>query len=444
MNKLKIMFTIYTTKLLIKVLKLTKNGGTTLPGRYALKICPDILKETSRGYKTIFITGTNGKTTTSKMVTNMIKGNGCSVISNDAGANMKSGITTTFIKNYSNKKDKGYAIIEIDEANLRLVSDEIDVSYVLITNIFRDQLDRYGEVYTTLAKILDGIKSSSTKLILNGDEPLFGNIDIENEKLFYGIDIIGSNEVGLNVEGKFCVKCGSPYSYNFVSYSHLGDYFCTGCGYKRPHIDFLSTNINFNGDGTTSFEYKEHDVSIKLSGLYNVYNATSALSVIDILGLDLSKSIKVLENESSPFGRQEEIDINGKKVKLMLAKNPAGFNEAISTVNYREDEVLACFILNDKQADGRDVSWIYDVNYESIVPKLSEVFVGGTRGYDMAIRINTAGVPKDKINVFQTHDELINMIGNCNVDKIDVFSTYTAMMEFRKYLYEKKYINKLY
>ncbi len=444
MNTIKKFFTIYFTKILISLLKLFNYGGTNLPGKIALKLYPNILMETSKGYKTIFVTGTNGKTTTTKMIVNMIKNNGFQVITNDAGANMKPGITTTFISNYKKRTEEAFAVIEIDEANLKLVSCDVNVNYLLITNIFRDQLDRYGEVYTTLVKILEGVNRTDTVLVLNGDEPLFGNLDKENRIDYFGFDIKNDNEIDVNVEGKFCIKCGNPYSYNFLSYSHIGDYYCEKCGYKRPELNFVANNIIQNKDGTSTFEYKNISINIKMLGLYNVYNALSAISISEVIGLDLDKSVEALRNEDSPFGRQEEVIINDKKVMLMLVKNPAGFNEALNTLLAIEDDVTASFILNDKFADGTDVSWIYDVSFEKVNQIIKKAYVGGDRAFDMAIRLNVSGVEKDKIKVFPSYHQYLEYINSCEDDKIYTFLTYTAMLEFRKFLFDKKYISKLF
>ncbi len=444
MNTIRVYFTVIITKIIIKLLKILNHGGTNLPGKVALKLCPNILTEVSKGYTTIFVTGTNGKTTTTKMIVNMLKDSGHDVITNDAGANMKTGIMTTFIKSYKKNIQNRFAVIEIDEANVKLVSSEVHMNYLLITNIFRDQLDRYGEVYTTLTKIIDGVNSDDTVLILNGDEPLFGNIEKENKKLFFGIDNKNDEKVDINVEGKFCICCGTEYSYNFVSYSHLGDYYCEKCGYKRPTLDYIVSDIKQNKNGTSDFKYKENIINIKMSGLYNVYNAVSALAVAEVLGLDLEKSINSLENESSPFGRQEEVDINGKKLKLMLVKNPAGYNEALNTLLSAEEVVTASFLLNDNFADGQDVSWIFDVSFEKIAHVVKKAYTGGTRSFDMAIRVNIAGVPKEDISVFSSYEMFLDMISCCEDDTIYTFLTYTAMMEFRKFLFDKKYISKLY
>ncbi|WOO86735.1 Mur ligase family protein [Mollicutes bacterium LVI A0039] len=444
MKKIRVGFTIYFTKLCISLLRLFKSGGTSLPGKIALKLYPNILREVSSGYKTIFITGTNGKTTTAKMIVNMIRSNGYDVITNDAGANMKTGITTCFIKNYKGQSQGGYAVIEIDEANLQLVSPEVEVSYLLITNIFRDQLDRYGEIYTTLAKIIEGVNDEQTVLILNGDEPLFNNIDLPNQKVFFGLELENDDEIDVNVEGKFCVRCKHPYSYNFLSYSHLGDYYCESCGYKRPTLAYSGTDVVQNKNSTSTFRYENKDINIKMSGLYNVYNAMSAITIAETIGLDMDKAIVSLEAEKSPFGRQEEVIIGDKAVKLMLVKNPAGYNQALDTLLAVDDNVTAGFLLNDNFADGQDVSWIFDVAFERVSGIVKHAYVGGVRSYDMAIRLNVSGVTKDKIEVFDSYNEFLELIEACEDDAVYVFLTYTAMMEFRRFLFDKKLIDKLY
>ncbi len=444
MSKIRVLFTVYTTKLVIFGLKLLRRGGTNLPGKVAIKMCPDILSKVSKGYTTIFVTGTNGKTTTTKMLVSMLIENGQRVITNEAGANMKTGIITCFIDNYKNRNKNAYAVIEIDEANLKHVSKEIDINYLLITNIFRDQLDRYGEVYTTLNMILDGINSTETVLLLNGDEPLFGNIKKENKKIFFGLDIKNNNKVDVNVEGKFCINCGSPYEYNFVSYSHLGDYYCEGCGYKRPSLDYVVKDIVQNSDGTTEFVYNENKIKLNMSGLYNVYNAIAGICVTETLGLDVNKSIVSLSKEKSPFGRQEEIMIEGKKLKLMLVKNPAGYNEALNTLMTLDKKVCVCFMLNDRAADGKDVSWIFDVGFEKVAEVIKSAYCGGERAFDMAIRVNISGVEKENIKTFPSYQQFLDLVSNCEDDTIYTFVTYTCMLDFRKFLFDRKYISKLY
>ncbi len=443
MKKLRIFLTIIITKVIIVLLRIMKKGGTNMPGKVAQRLCPDILSHVSENYKTIFVTGTNGKTTTTKMIVNMLKENNIEVISNEAGANMKTGIITCFVQNYRFKKKDRFAIIEIDEANLKYVSKEVKGAYLVITNIFRDQLDRYGEVYTTLRKILEGVNDKDMTLILNGDEPLFGDIEKDNKRVFFGLNIEKDNQVDINVEGKFCIKCGKPYEYNFVSYSHIGDYYCE-CGYKRPEITYFVDRVVHNSDGSTEFSYKNKNVKINMSGLYNVYNALAAISVSEMLGLNLDSVINSLSKEKSPFGRQEEVSIYGKNIKLMLVKNPAGFNEALNILTTVNKDVTTCFMLNDNAADGKDVSWIFDTSIEKVTSLIKYTYCGGNRAYDMAIRLNIGGVDKEKIKVVTSYPIFLEQLSKCEDDTIYTFVTYTAMMEFRKFLFDKKFISKLY
>ena len=221
-------FTLFLTKTILK-------GGTTFPGRVALKLDNNILATVSKGYKVVLVTGTNGKTTTTSMIYNIIKEKGYPVITNNTGANLFPGIVTTFVENYKffNKDENKYAIIEVDEANLKFITKYINPEIITVTNLFRDQLDRYGEVYTTLTKILEGITLvPESKLVLNGDESLLGKLDVKNPLVFYGFKTpINENKtIDGNADSKFCKFCKTPYSYNFVTYNHLGDYYCTGCG----------------------------------------------------------------------------------------------------------------------------------------------------------------------------------------------------------------------
>ena len=223
-------------KLTLFLSKHILKGGSTFPGTVALKFDKNILKKVSDGYKVILVTGTNGKTTTTSMITNILKKTNTNVITNNTGANLYRGIVSCFIDNYKffNKKaNGGYAVIEVDEANLKFVTDFISPEIITITNLFRDQLDRYGEVYTTLDKILEGvIKVPKAKLILNGDDSLFGKLPIKNKILYYGFNcnINNNTKIDVNADAKFCKLCKSQYEYNFITYNHLGDYYCPNCG----------------------------------------------------------------------------------------------------------------------------------------------------------------------------------------------------------------------
>lgn len=436
-------FTLFLTKTILK-------GGTTFPGRVALKIDKNILSKVSKGYKVILVTGTNGKTTTTSMIYNIIKESGHPVITNNTGANLFPGIVTTFVDNYKfgSKVKDNYAVIEVDEANLKYITEYITPEVITVTNLFRDQLDRYGEVYTTLNKILEGIYNvPETTLVLNGDESLLGKLDLKNPVHFYGFDkaVNDNKTIEINADAKFCKFCKTPYEYNFVTYNHLGDFYCPNCGYKRSDLMYAVTDIiDINADSST-IKFNDLEVSINQSGTYNIYNGLCAYSIAKELGIDDSVIKKSLENQSSSFGRQETINVEGKDVKIFLVKNPAGYNQSLDTICLNKERFAAAFLLNDNYADGQDVSWIWDVDFEKLTEtNIDEVYISGLRAYDMAVRLKTAGLDPNKFVIEEQYEALTEAIKNGRCDKLYILATYTAMINYRKYLHSKGYIKNLW
>ena len=436
-------FTLFLTKTILK-------GGTTFPGRVALKLDSNILAKVSKGYKVVLVTGTNGKTTTTSMIYNIIKEKGFPVITNNTGANLYPGIVTTFVENYKffSKDENKYAIIEVDEANLKYITKYITPEIITVTNLFRDQLDRYGEVYTTLTKILEGITLvPESKLVLNGDESLLGKLDVKNELIFYGFKTpINENKtIDVNADSKFCKFCKTPYSYNFVTYNHLGDYYCTGCGYTHPSIKYGVDEILELTAESSTVKFGDTEIYLGQSGVYNIYNALCAYSIAKELEVDDSTIKKSLESQSSSFGRQEIINIDDKEVKIILVKNPAGYNQALDTLCLNKDSFSCALLLNDNYADGRDVSWIWDVNFENLKDAdLDEVYVSGLRAFDMAVRLKTAGIPSSKLIIEEDYENLTSKIRNGKNKKLYILATYTAMINYRKYLHSKGYIKNLW
>ncbi|WP_055667384.1 Mur ligase family protein [Desnuesiella massiliensis] len=451
MSKINIrtIFSIIVSKTVLRISQKFLKGGSNFPGRVALKLSPSILKDISKKYKVILITGTNGKTTTTSMIYNIFKENGFNTITNSTGANMLPGIVSCFIENYSfNKKEIKYAVIEVDEANVKFITEYLYPEVITITNLFRDQLDRYGEVYTTLNKILEGInKSPSSKLVLNGDESLLGNLELKNQSFYYGFEtpINDSKEVEINADAKFCKCCKAPYDYEFVTYNHLGNFYCSNCGYKRPLLNFSVNSIKDINAEFSEVKINHREFLINQPGVYNIYNALCAYSIAKIYNIDDKIIYSALENQKSSFGRQETIHIDGKEVKIVLVKNPAGYNQAIDTLCLNDKKIGAAFMLNDNYADGRDVSWIWDVNFEKIKNlNIDQIFISGLRTYDMAVRLKIAGLEESKFIIKEDFDDLLDSIKSSSNQTIYILATYTAMINFRKSLYSKGYIQKLW
>jgi len=425
-------------------------GGSNFPGRVALKLDKNILRTVAADYKIIVITGTNGKTTTTSMVYNMIKDSDRKVISNNTGANMLPGIIACFIEHFSFSKDtiEKYAVIEADEANLKLITQYITPEIITVTNLFRDQLDRYGEVYTTLKKILQGIETvPSTKLVLNGDESLLGDLGLSNKCIYYGFETSLDNniKIDVNADAKFCKKCQSPYKYHYLTYNHLGNFYCENCGYKRPDLKYSVNEISeLNPEGSL-VEINSKQYYINIPGTYNIYNALCAVSIAKEIGIDNLVIFNSLKSQKSSFGRQEAIDIEGKNIKIILVKNPAGYDEALTTVSLDKRRINLALLLNDNYADGRDVSWIWDVKFEKLTQlDIEKILISGLRLYDMATRLKIAGLNEEKFLVTESYDELLNGIKETQSKTVYILATYTAMISLRKFLKTKGYIKELW
>lgn len=418
-------------KMAEKLLKISGRGATTLPGRIALFIKKNILVKLSRGVKVIIVTGTNGKTTSARMIEEGLKESGKSYFMNRSGANLITGITTAFIMNSSvfGKCRKEYALIECDENALKKVSLYIDAHIMLVTNVFRDQLDRYGEVSSTLSAIRTGAENMpNCILVLNADDPLtFSLSALKNRYYSYGVNI--PLQMGGRSDTDYCIFCKSPYRYRSKTYSQLGDFYCEGCGYSREkpvfsadalidaNADYSSVFVNLNG--------KSSIFKINLGGAYNIYNSIGAAAVLSVLGIDIKTLENSLANFSGAFGRME----NFGSTKMLLVKNPAGFTQTMNYIRTLKIKNLI-FVLNDNAADGCDVSWIWDADIE-ISENVENIYAFGVRSGDMALRLKYEGyapkIIKDYEKFYALTDE----------ENTVIIPTYTAMMALRPYLAQK-------
>ncbi len=396
---LKKILSISVCKGLIKIGQLMGKKGSYTPGVIAMKICPDILRMLSAQVRgdIIFVCGTNGKTTTNNLLCSLIESNGKKVVCNKVGANMLAGITVAFIEKatLTGKLDADYACIECDEASLRHAVKHVRADKVAVTNLFRDQLDRYGEIESTIGLLNEALeKTENTTLILNGDDPMSATLGRGRNAVYYGINECCNEEVKSTGEGRFCTVCGSPLEYNFFHYSHLGDWRCSACDFKRPHIDYGADNIDL--DGKLAFDINSFTrLDVNYRGFYNIYNILAAYTVYDLLGLKNRNINKVLGSYKPQIGRMEEFTVGGKPVILNLAKNPAGFNQAIATLasDKRSKDVLIA--VNDAASDGMDISWLWDVDFEKLSScGVGAVSVSGERRHDVALRLKYAGFDK--------------------------------------------------
>lgn len=434
------------TASLVSGLKL--GAGTSLPGKVARRIDPTLLHVlgTQIREQTIAVTGTNGKTTTCGLLAQMLEVSGKKVFHNQLGANMVPGITSAMLRqsSLSGRLDVEYGVLEVDEASLRGVTGEVPVHRVVVTNLFRDQLDRYGELDTTARMIAEGIAQSQGPMVLNGDDPLVctlghGRPDVQYfgiEQVRYAHEVTLDETVGFPVEVSACPLCGDSIVYSQLLYGHLGHYQCSACSYQRPTPQVVATDVEvFPAESRIVLQYGEEQVALTLTlpGLFNVYNFLAAAAVLYGLGFPSSVLTQGLSTYQSVFGRAEKVTIQGKSVMVMLIKNPVGASEVLKLVG-GDPKGRLMIALNDGYADGRDVSWIWDAMFE-VIPPEKTVVVSGVRAEDMAVRLKYAGLPEERIVVCSSLQAAMETaLGETQTDEtLYVLPTYTALLALRSF-----------
>lgn len=421
---------IITAKIAAFILRLFGKGATTFPGKIALALKYNILNPLSKNVHIICVTGTNGKTTTCALIEHILKSKNKSYFINKSGANMLTGVATAFIANSTifGKCKKEYAILECDENSLPLISRYIDAEAVVVTNVFRDQLDRYGEVDYTLSKIKQGIDNMpDALLVLNADCPLTFSLSrlCDNDYITFGMNAdVNQQSVSDN---SYCPVCSAKLCYISRIYAQLGDYYCKNCGYKRVVPDYNVNNIVSVSDMGSTFFIGENICDISLGGLYNIYNAAAAIAVLDAMQIN---GIRAVSTFGGAFGRMERFSCGDKDILLLLVKNPVGLSSCVKYAKNIKGCFNAVFALNDNSADGRDISWIWDSQLFEIKDKCKSVTAMGTRAYDMALRLKYDDITVDKIIDGENYQRLIEMIQKEQGNFI-VFSTYTSMMKMR-------------
>lgn len=457
---MKLTIALAVCKLTIWILRLMKRGATALPGKLALMICPDLLNRLADRFTTIMVTGTNGKTSTAIMISGILTEQKIQHISNKSGSNLERGIVAAFAEGVTlrgNPKAGTYAVIECDEAAFRKVCGKLRPLIAVVTNFFKDQLDRYGEVTNVLALVREGIEQSpGTTLVLNGDDHLCASLglDTENHIVYYGIDNTKDMlipEVNVLNESGYCIYCQSKYEYTYEVYGHLGGYHCPTCGYERPVPDYEGIEIEEQTTEYTKFRYihrksdgetETNSVRIYLPGTYNIYNALAAIGCAGAAGLPDSVIAPALEKCRPGFGRMEQIPAGDRNIKIVLVKNPTGFNQVINFIGSNNAPLKLLFAINDKYADGTDISWLWDVNFEQLEQlenKLLRSYVCGIRGDDMAVRLKYAGIPSDDITVGDDTEVMLSRVLEelAQGENLIILPTYTAMLEIRALLQKR-------
>jgi len=394
-------------------------GGTSIAGLAAQRVYPNIVKHLASEleYGSVMVTGTNGKTTTSGFIAAALRESGLRVWRNREGSNLMGGIANALVMRamphgHLRRKGRAIAVFEVDEAVIRKAAQAISPRVLVFTNLFRDQLDRYGEVDSVAARWQQTINmlSPNSILVLNADDPATANLGrtFEGQVLYFGIDdpaldldAAARHQV---IDTRTCPQCGHNYEYTLRFYSHLGHYFCPSCGNIRPQPDVRATRIHADDFDrmrisvtTGDMEIKTREIVLPLPGLYNVYNALAAMTAAQALDIGWEPTIIGLEQFKPAFGRGERVQIEGRTLRLLLAKNPTGFNEVLRTLFSEGASRHVLCILNDHSADGRDVSWIWDVDAEQAVGHINTLVLAGTRSLDLALRFKYAGMAQDKM-----------------------------------------------
>lgn len=427
------------TYLAIKLLH--RSSGTSFVGMMTLKVCPDFLAHCRKYIKNnaITISGTNGKTTTSGLVAHIFEENQNSIIHNVKGANMLTGIANVFALNIKPFKRFDYAVIESDEAYLTKLYDYFKADYLLVTNLFRDQLDRYGELSTTASFIQNAIdKNKELKLILNADDPLVTNFGKGKNAIYYGFEEVEfcseiHNATSNAPTEVFNCICGKPLQYNKQFFAQEGHYYCAKCGFKRPEPNYKGYVKIYSDYSELKIRHNDKDFEFKINlvGLYNAYNVLGAVACAMENGIDYQTIKKAVSTYKSIFGRAERRIINGHKTLIQLIKNPTGASEVLKTVDLSSNIVIA---INDNYADGRDISWLWDSDFEQLKNAQKLVITSGIRAKDMATRLKYAGIPQEKIIVEEDIKSAIALAAKSDniEERITILPSYTALLKISK------------
>jgi lipid II isoglutaminyl synthase (glutamine-hydrolysing) len=424
-----------------------RGGGTTLPGRLLLRLDPRAIARlgSSLDRGVTLVSATNGKTTTAGMLAALLAADGRDPVHNRAGSNMTWGIATALLERRGRE-----GLFEVDEAWLPRVAADLDPSLVVLGNLFRDQLDRYGETEALAgewAKVVDE-RAGGARFALNADDPLIADLgrDGGNRRregiVYFGIDDESQAlpELQHAFDAKHCRRCGQPYVYERAFVGHLGHYSCPSCGAERPRPDVAATRIELHGMRGSSLRVRtprgELDVELPLPGLYNAYNALAAITAALELGVAIERIGPALTGMRGAFGRVETVEVGAKPVSILLVKNPAGTNEVLRTLKLEAagGPLDLWIALNDRIADGRDVSWIWDADFELLAGAVRRVTCAGTRAPEMALRLKYAGWPPGSIAVEPAIEASLDRAVGEAPGQLFALPTYTALLELHKLL----------
>lgn len=436
--------------------RLGRGGGTTLPGRVSSRFDGHTLEKLSarlpRG--SVLVAGTNGKTTTSTLLRRILEQAGVSIVANGAGSNMVGGLTAAVVagSGVSGRARAEAGVFEVDENSLPAAVAAISPRLVVVTNLFRDQLDRYGELDSSSAAISSALAAlpSAATALLCADDPRVAAMGqgLRARVVYYGLedDTVGDSEVPHAADARFCPRCGRPFDFTRVYAGHLGHYRCPTGDLVRPDADVRATAIRFQGLESQQLQvtgagFEDAVFDVPLSGLYNTYNIVAAVAAAALFGVETGAVAPALRAFRPAFGRLEKVDVEGRPVRLMLAKNPAGFNEVLRASRVLGGGRKFVVALNDRIADGRDVSWIWDVDFE-LLADADWIVVTGDRALDMRLRLKYAGLDPVRVTVAEAPGAALDAIvaASSPGDEVFVLPTYTAMLDLRAEMASRGYL----
>jgi lipid II isoglutaminyl synthase (glutamine-hydrolysing) len=440
-----------------------RGGGTSLPGKVLLRLEPDAIAELGsqldRG--SVVVSATNGKTTTARMIASVLAGAGVQTVHNRAGANMPGGVAAALLEHVRRGRIEGSRIglFEVDEAWLETVTSALRPHTVVLGNLFRDQLDRYGELERLVDEWAEVVANTAarTNYVLNADDPLVADLGRDPEGnpreriTYFGVEDRSQALPQLEhaFDAKHCRRCGSTYSYAAAYLGHLGDYECRHCGNGRPAPTVAAVRVRLEGmtgsRATIATPAGEMELALPLPGLYNVYNALAATACCLELGLGLDAIKRGLESSAAAFGRAERIEVDGRELAILLIKNPAGANEVFRTLrsgaaSEGDVELDLWITLNDGIADGRDISWIWDADFELLEGATARITCSGTRAEELALRLKYAGIDEHRIDLAPALEEGFERSMRPNGARpLYALPTYTALLELRELLADRGY-----
>ena len=423
-------------------------GGTTVPGKVLWKLDPGAIDRLAARLPlgSAVISATNGKTTTAAMAASILRER-LRLAHNSSGANLVSGVASTLL----DARAAELGLFEVDEAALPEVLLRVKPKAVCLCNLFRDQLDRYGELEHVAERWRSAVRAlpGDAALAVNGDDPQVGELARERPRaLVFGVDDLSAARPSLQhaADSKYCVRCGAPYEYDAAYVGHLGDYRCPACGHSRPPLDVVAREIEVNGLESVSFRLVTPSgtskVRLRVPGLYNVYNALAAASLALSLGATLDDVVSGLESFNAAFGRFERISVGDRGLLMLLIKNPAGANEAVRTIVDGGTRSVAVIALNDAIADGRDVSWIWDVDFEPLIADLTRLVATGDRAAELALRFKYGGLDTGAIDVVPSLESALDrgLELTPSGGELVVLPTYTAMLALRQIVSERGFV----